>query len=160
MVFPSICFREQGFELHKTSRKLSTKLKFYAMGGRGRAGNTKHVDQQTRAWPPSCVGHPPSETSKFFLLGRASWMGDKSKLFSSWCLVKFALLFSAKALTWCQQQKQSVLAAQDWSSAIQQVTMERLPWGTMASQGNCVQIISSQERGNFCQFKKKKPTAK
>lgn len=28
----------------------------------------------------------------------------------------------------------------------------------MVSQGNCIQIISSEEQGNFCQVEKKKPT--
>lgn len=69
----------------------------------------KLLDQQSRAWPLGCMGHPHSVTGKFFLLGPASWKSDKSKLFSCWHSVKFAFLFSAKALTRCQRQNQSGL---------------------------------------------------
>lgn len=55
------------------------------------------------------MGHPPSVTSKIFLLGAAFWKRDKSKGFTYWCSVKFAFLFSAKVLTWCQRQNRSML---------------------------------------------------
>lgn len=70
MVFPYIYYPEQGFKLHKTSRRL--KAPEWVTG-------LELLDQQTGVWPFSWMGQPPTLTSKIFLLGAAFGREIKAK---------------------------------------------------------------------------------